>query len=400
MLSATLCALWLSQSCAAAPPPAKLDPATREAMLRVAYSGYDPKTGMAGTRYVEGAHALKRPDGVWFLAVVTTAAGGETAVTKDVSADLFALRPNEGIKGTWELLGTTSLPWSRRKAGSLAVYITDPDLDLGTGKRAFSVSVGTLAEDGGASNTVTYLVWDGAKFLELLSFNENGRTKIDGTYTQRTPVIVCRSATEGVADVDAIVDDDICMDGDDACSKKQTIRRYRWTGDRFQVVNATMKCEERSQPKVPAYVDRATASSTLKERGLPEDYHSPLHAIDGLMETAWVEGGAGPGAGQWWQVELKEAMALKAILLSPGCGATKQTWDARPRLRRIRLTYSDGATQDVMFGDAGLHEVRKIDVARDERTLSLRVEILEVYPGTKTADACISEVSLVPREAE
>lgn len=47
------------------------------------------------------------------------------------------------------------------------------------------------------------------------------------------------------------------------------------------------------------YTGEPIASSELVEKGLPKDYYSAKKAVDGKVETAWVEGVEGDGVGEY-----------------------------------------------------------------------------------------------------
>jgi hypothetical protein len=140
-------------------------------------------------------------------------------------------------------------------------------------------------------------------------------------------------------------------------------------------------------------VKSVSASKTAAPpRGKPQAT-APANAIDGKPETAWVAGGKKGGVGEWLQVELKPPAALGTLQLLATCPGPD--WKAGPRVKRIRLRFEDGPTQEETLSD--VQASQSITVKRKNPARLVRVELLELYRGSKRQDACVTELSLQGR---
>lgn len=168
----------------------------------------------------------------------------------------------------------------------------------------------------------------------------------------------------------------------------------------------------------------AGASSSLA----PEGGHSyePAKALDGEPGTAWCEGAPGDGEGQWLEVRAEaparpgwECAFLDATVV-PGLAATPKAYAANGRPRRVKLGPCAGgpgveAKITEARGDTG-HDQRVHIAWRADRMSALgpelerapiwiqlppralggeraclRLTILDVLPGEKFHDTCVSE---------
>ncbi len=164
----------------------------------------------------------------------------------------------------------------------------------------------------------------------------------------------------------------------------------------------------------------ATASSTLSGRG--KAGHEPGNVLDGKGETAWCEGAAGGGEGQWLQFRLARRgtgnyCRLQGIALAPGYLKSQAAYEANGKVRKVRVTDCDGKRPyDFTVGPA--KDFREAPVLLDmpseaektglfgmgtrythpldyiEETSCFRLVLLETEAG-REPDTCISEVSLV-----
>jgi hypothetical protein len=131
----------------------------------------------------------------------------------------------------------------------------------------------------------------------------------------------------------------------------------------------------------------ARASSELSD-----GRHGAARAVDAQFATAWAEGAPGPGIGQWIELSWRTARQVRVVTVFPGYGKSRALFFANARVKSARLTFSDGHRVDARFED--VPSVQMIDVYDDwdAKVTSVRLEILDVYPGEKYEDACISEI--------
>lgn len=150
---------------------------------------------------------------------------------------------------------------------------------------------------------------------------------------------------------------------------------------------------------------RATASSTLA----PAKRHDfgPQRLAAEFSQVPWAEGAAGNGTGEWVELTLDDPHPLLALSIHPGYPDGKlYAQNARPSRVEILL---NGEHRIV----STLGEVSWLPGERaesngwaprpeqlvpirgyDQPVKTVRITILEVFPGTKYEDACIAKVAL------
>jgi hypothetical protein len=124
-------------------------------------------------------------------------------------------------------------------------------------------------------------------------------------------------------------------------------------------------------------------------------------AVDGRFGTAWMAGGSRV-PGEWIELKWAPPRPISHIAVVPGC-TDSGNFRAHPRIRRAELVRSDGRSVEVRFqDDAALQSADACSTetnasARCEDPVnSLRLRILEVYPGETDARPCISEIAVYP----
>jgi len=134
------------------------------------------------------------------------------------------------------------------------------------------------------------------------------------------------------------------------------------------------------------------ASSVFSEivGGQNVTYH-PANAFDFKRETAWVEGNPGDGIGEWIAAQSEQEQFLSGIELVNGFAKSKETYYNNNRVKRILIEFSDGTEITENLED-DLLELQSIDFGHEVKTTSLKTTIMEVYPGNKYRDTCISEI--------
>ena len=142
---------------------------------------------------------------------------------------------------------------------------------------------------------------------------------------------------------------------------------------------------------------RSSASSVAKDT---DGLHGADLALDGLLGTGWAEGAAGSGDGAWWEVDLGAPTALESVSLWPGNleeGAKSFREYGRPKIVRI-LVDGKKVGEDVRLTD----EMQRRDVSLPDGTKgkTIRVEIVEAYPGIVFGDCYLAEVAVNFTEGE
>lgn len=154
-----------------------------------------------------------------------------------------------------------------------------------------------------------------------------------------------------------------------------------------------------------------TASSTL-----PGNYQVE-NLLDNDLSTAWVEGKDGSGVGTKITVELVEPSPVIVVGLVNGYTKNETTYTRNNRIKKIRVEIFEEKGENSLTLTEAFEEVlpehdfvpidasnfgRLIDVPCDAgdgffggSTKKVVLTILEVYPGTRYNDTCISEIFLL-----
>jgi hypothetical protein len=144
------------------------------------------------------------------------------------------------------------------------------------------------------------------------------------------------------------------------------------------------------------YVVSARASSELVHQG--DFTYSALEAIDGAPETTWAEATKGSGAGETLELTLDDAYRVDKLKVIAGCGFTQDLWLKNERIKKLKIVFDDKSEQVADLEDnhkAGAWTT--IPITHDKPTATLKLEILDVYPGSAWKDGCISEVVVEPK---
>jgi hypothetical protein len=130
------------------------------------------------------------------------------------------------------------------------------------------------------------------------------------------------------------------------------------------------------------------SSSCLLEKGI---MYEPKYAIDNDITTAWVEGVKGSGIGEWIDFAFAKEEKIKAINIINGYAKSNKHYCVNNRVKKVKIQFNDGASMVQELKDAVL-EPQRIELPEEKTVYSVRMTILEVYPGAKYNDTCISEV--------
>jgi hypothetical protein len=137
---------------------------------------------------------------------------------------------------------------------------------------------------------------------------------------------------------------------------------------------------------------KAKASSTLK----PAKSHNfeAAHLAEEKAEAPWSEGVAGDGIGEWVELRPDRSSPLLALEITPGFVGALFKANGRPSTVEILLNGEHRFT-------AGLEDVPEpqlIPVLGYTKPVStLRITILEVRPGSRYRDTCITRAVLYDR---
>lgn len=178
---------------------------------------------------------------------------------------------------------------------------------------------------------------------------------------------------------------------------------------------------------------KVLASSCLIEKGMPKNYYMPERAFDKNVNTAWVEGVEGDGIGEYIIFPINilgsrydqkpPKINLKIV---NGYAKNEKLFSINNRVKKILFEVYEAPITFVSNAETGDYLFRRINKVllsfstlinlKDDRSeqdfsytfklqhipskrekiygLVGKFAIIDIYPGTKTRDTCISEISI------
>ena len=168
------------------------------------------------------------------------------------------------------------------------------------------------------------------------------------------------------------------------CYTKPDGHTYQWV---FEDIEPSTKDDINLVYTLPG--TRGGTSTTASGR-LDDAADSPAgrQVIDRSLQSGW--GVPAPGTGEWVEVSLGGKLSLREIRILPGRNDRLGSFAEYGRPKRLEVTLSDGASTVLTLEDEpGL---QRFAVSGEAEWV--RFEILDVYPGNKSDDTYISEISL------
>jgi hypothetical protein len=135
----------------------------------------------------------------------------------------------------------------------------------------------------------------------------------------------------------------------------------------------------------PPALGAVIASMTASDPTLTPQTGENWALVDGSPASAW-----GPLAvGGWAQLELSGNQRIAEIRIVSGDNETTGSFVAHGRPKSIKVTLSDGTSKVITLADES--SVQRFPIAGTAEWV--RLELLDSYPGTESADTYISDIS-------
>lgn len=181
-----------------------------------------------------------------------------------------------------------------------------------------------------------------------------------------------------------------------------------------------------SEARIPSkYVQSVKASSVLKTDEINIYNYEPKNLFDDDLNIAWCEGVKGHGEGQWVEFNFADNVSVGAIGIINGYTKREALYYANNRIKKIQLDveYQPEEYDDEKPSAKSKKDIKKETTAIDLKQIQfnelnknvqapfiswladygdsylrvnkIRLTILEVFPGTKYDDTCISEVYFI-----
>lgn len=149
---------------------------------------------------------------------------------------------------------------------------------------------------------------------------------------------------------------------------------------------------------------RVTTSSVLND----QSRYRGENAVDNNSETAWVEGVAGPGIGEWIQIQFAHAWNVAHVGIIPGYIKQEYREDApfepsrdfflaNNRIRSATLYLNESIEKRIELYD---FRIMQYFVLPNISLKAFKLQIDAVYPGSQWDDTCISEIRFLGKRTE
>lgn len=133
---------------------------------------------------------------------------------------------------------------------------------------------------------------------------------------------------------------------------------------------------------------RTCVTSVLAPQG--KNTYGP-NALAGSDGSAWCEGVAGPGIGQAITLHQEPDSVVGSLSFGNGYARTPALYRANGRVKRAEIQTSGGYRKVIALKDT--RDIQSIALS-PSRVAWVRLTILEVYPGTRGTDTCITTLHL------
>ena len=133
----------------------------------------------------------------------------------------------------------------------------------------------------------------------------------------------------------------------------------------------------------------ASASSTLSEGDIT--FHAK-YAIDNKQkyQRPWVEGARGSGIGESLTLYFDDEYCIGGLTFRLGYARDQARYNKNNRPSKLLLSFSDGSYAVCCFAD--INAEQSIIIPELVNTSYVKINILDVYPGTQCDDTCIYQV--------
>ena len=153
--------------------------------------------------------------------------------------------------------------------------------------------------------------------------------------------------------------------------------------------NTLFKKDLRDSEFITPYLDNCNCSSFLVENEIEYKFDQGLRKT--VLRKPWIEGKNGYGIGEWISFSADD---INNIYISIGFVDYNKpnlfTENSRPK--KIRIYYDEEIVSDMKLNDTADFQKYEIpdEIYYAKKSGTLRIEILEVYKGTKYQDTCIN----------
>jgi len=138
-----------------------------------------------------------------------------------------------------------------------------------------------------------------------------------------------------------------------------------------------------------------TASSTLAPQG--KTHYDAANLGNGDNSNTWCEGVKGQGIGERVNAKITgfANAHVKSLVIVNGFARNQTTWQNNSRIKTLRLYVGDRHLSDFSISDNIKPQTIQFPetLPLSQNKLDLSFEIMEVYPGSKFDDLCVTGIS-------
>lgn len=204
----------------------------------------------------------------------------------------------------------------------------------------------------------------------------------------------------------AAADDRLAAELARVCVTGQDVRIWGYVRDGVPDVNGKQIVVQRLEvveSSLPPMRDLTPLAEVSASSFYPPDRggsYEPSAAVDGRVDTPWVEGASGAGRGAWLMLSFKRPVQVTAVTIDPGYDRSSHLFYANNRLKRAVLVFSSG--EQVQIDLADRTGMQTISLARAPggpiTTTFVKLVIEDVYQGRLYDDTCVGEIQVWGRE--
>lgn len=129
-------------------------------------------------------------------------------------------------------------------------------------------------------------------------------------------------------------------------------------------------------------------SSALRPSG--GNSYGPAQLFDGRSDTAWCEGARGSGAGQMLSLRIDQGGPFRRIFIENGYQKSAATFERNARPRTLEIRTDTGLVFRHVLEDTDAE--RMIDFPEPGEYGLVQIRVIDVYPGSRYEDMCISTI--------
>ena len=189
----------------------------------------------------------------------------------------------------------------------------------------------------------------------------------------------------------------------DWCDMKLQLASDTYEGETTETYYAEKPEQYYALPEIDSIVASSEREGMYDSNGDWCTYTAD-NAWDGDNRTSWTEGENGSGIGEYLKVNLINEAQVNGINISNGYYKTKELYYRNNRVKKVRLTFSDGSSKVYKLEDEFLAPCT-IEFDQPILTSSIKIEILSVYKSKKIKgkdgtvkkaydDTCITELEV------